>query len=179
MQHIRTALAGAMLVLGGAALASAQQATPTPQSQQQTQRPHRQHREFGARGERGLFKGITLSDAEKANLKTVRAKYQAQFKALREQAKPTMEAARAARQRGDTAAARQIMSKAAPQREQMKQLMESERNDLRGALAPANQAKFDENVKNFESRSTKRAGRAWNKSGRVGGNTSTSGSTRG
>ena len=43
------------------------------------------------------------SDAEKANIKNVHTKYEAQMKALREQFKPQMEAARAARQRGDTA----------------------------------------------------------------------------
>ena len=181
MQHIRSALAGAMLVLGGAALASAQQATPTPapQSQQQSPRAHRPHRGRGMRGARALLKGITLSDAEKANLKNVHAKYESQFKALREQSKPTFQAARAARQRGDTAAARQIMSKAAPQREQMKQLMQSERNDLRGALTPEHRTTFDANVKKFESRATKRGARAWNKGGRAATQKPTSGSTRG
>jgi Spy/CpxP family protein refolding chaperone len=181
MQHIRSALAGAMLVLGGAALASAQQATPTPapQSQQQSQHAHRPHRGRSARGARALLKGITLSDAEKANLKNVHAKYESQLKTLRAQSKPAFEAARAARQRGDTAAARQIMSKAAPQREQMKQLMQSERNDLRGALTPAHQATFDANIKKFESRATKRGARAWNKGGRAATQKPTSGSTRG
>ncbi|MGH7623677.1 MAG: hypothetical protein ACREMU_15145 [Gemmatimonadaceae bacterium] len=112
---------------------------------------------------------MSLSDAEKANLKNVHAKYESQFKALREQSQPTFKAARAARQRGDTAAARQIMSKAAPQREQMKQLMQSERNDVRGALTSGNQTMFDANIKKFESRTTKRGARAWNKSGRADG----------
>ena len=181
MQHIRSALAGAMLVRGGAALASAQQATPAPapQSQQQSQHAHRADRGRGARGAHALLKGITLSDAEKANLKNVHAKYESQLKTLREQSKPTFEAARAARQRGDTAAARQIMSKAAPQREQMKQLMQSERNDVRGALTPAHQTAFDANIKKFESRATKRGARAWNKSGSAGYQKPTSGSIRG
>jgi Spy/CpxP family protein refolding chaperone len=165
MQHIRSALAGAMLVLGGAAIASAQQATPAPapQTQQHAQQGKHAHRGFGARGDRGLLEGIALSDAEKANLKTVHTKYASQLEGLREQSKPTFEAARAARQRGDTASARAIMAKAAPQREQMKQLMQSERIDLRGALTPANQAKFDANIKNFKSRAsraTKRGARA-------------------
>ncbi|MFI5228006.1 MAG: Spy/CpxP family protein refolding chaperone [Gemmatimonadales bacterium] len=181
MQHIRSALAGAMLVLGGAALASAQQATPAPAPQTQQHAEHA-HRGFGARGDRALLKGITLSDAEKANLKTVHAKYASQLKALREQSKPTFESARAARQRGDTAAARAIMAKAAPQREQMRQLMKTEQNDLRGALTPANQAKFDANVKNFKShaaRAAKREAGAWNKGGHAGVQVPTYGSTRG
>jgi protein CpxP len=112
---------------------------------------------MGARGARGLFKGITLSDAEKANLKAVREKYATQQKALREQFKPQMQAAREARQKGDTAALRDLWQKSAGQREQAKQLMLAERNDLRSALTPANQATFDTNVAALQKR-TCRAG---------------------
>ena len=70
--------------------------------------PHANAGAHGARrqgpGRNPLLRGITLSDAEKANLKSVDAQHAAQMKALRKQDKPQMEAMRAARQRGDTAA---------------------------------------------------------------------------
>ena len=104
MIHIRTALAAGMLVVGGAAIAAAQQSPPatTPQAHAQTGRHMREG--FGPRMRGQLFKGITLSDAEKSNVKNVQAKYAPQMKALREQFKPQIQAAREARQRGDTAA---------------------------------------------------------------------------
>lgn len=160
MKHIRTALMGTMLAFGGSALAAAQQATPapTPQTQHSGKFARGRHG-FGA-GERVLFKGITLNDAEKASLQDVRAKYQPQLQALKQQEKPQLEAARAARQRGDTAALRQIWQQESPQRQRANQLMTAERSDLRNALTPGNQTKFDANVKILERRATKHGGRA-------------------
>jgi len=165
MSHIRTALAAAMLVAGSAVVAAAQQPTaPAPQAHGQ-----RMRQGFGP-GMRGqLFKGITLSDADKANVKAVQAKYAPQMKALRAQFKPQMEAARQARQRGDTAALRTMWQNSAPQREQTKKLLDAERNDLRGALTPENQVKFDANVKQFSQHAAQRAGKAWRKGGRSAG----------
>ena len=166
MTHIRTALAAAMLVVGSAAIAAAQQTPPAS-----PQRAHGQHMRQGfGPGMRGqLFKGITLSDAEKANIKNVQAKYAPQMKALREQFKPQIQAAREARQRGDTAALKAMWQKSAAQREQTKKLLEAERTDLRAALAPENQVKFDANVKAFEQHVAQRAGKAWKKGGRAAG----------
>ena len=163
MTHIRSAIAAAMLVVGGAAVAAAQQTTPTT-----PQRAHGQHMRQGfGPGMRGqLFKGITLSDAEKSNLKNVQAKYAPQMKALREQFKPQMQAARQARQRGDTAALKTLWQNTAAQREQTKKLLDTERNDLRAALTPENQVKFDANVKQFEQRLAQRAAKGLKKGGR-------------
>jgi len=147
MINIRYALTGAMLLIGSATLASAQQPThPHAARGKHAQGAH------GMMGARGLFKGITLSDAEKANLKAVRTKYASQQKALREQFKPQMQAARDARQRGDTAALKALWEKSAGQREQTKQLMLAERNELRAGLTPANQATFDANVAAMQKR---------------------------
>jgi cytochrome c556 len=145
MTNIRYALTGALLLLGSATLASAQKPT-RPQGLRARHAPDVQ--QLG----RQLFKGITLSDAEKANIKSVQTKYGSQMKALREQFKPQMQAARDARQRGDTAALRELWQKSAGQREQTKQLMLAERNDLRAALTPANQTTFDANVAALDKR---------------------------
>jgi Spy/CpxP family protein refolding chaperone len=166
MIHIRTALAAGMLVVGGAAIAAAQQSPPatTPQAHAQSGRHMREG--FGPRMRGQLFKGITLSDAEKSNIKNVQAKYAPQMKALREQFRPQLQAAREARQRGDSAALKAMWQKSAAQREQTKNLLDAERNDLRGALTPENQVKFDANVKQFEQRVAQHAGKAWKKGGR-------------
>ena len=154
MSHIRSTLAAALLTFGGAAVASAQQPTPAPA-------PHAHGMAPGMRrqgpGRNPLLRGITLSDAEKANLKSVDAKHAAEMKALREQNKPQMEAMRAARQRGDTAALRALWDKSQGQRDQMKQLMLSQRNDVRAALSAENQAKFDANAAAFDKHAANRA----------------------
>jgi hypothetical protein len=109
--------------------------------------------------ERALLRGITLSDAEKANVKAVQTKYAAQFKSIRKQNKPQQEQIRAARQRGDTAAVRSLMQQNSGERDQMRTLMQSERNDLRAALSPANQAKFDANAATLKKRFADHAGK--------------------
>ena len=153
MINIRYALTGALILAGSATLASAQ--APT--------RPaHGMHGMragmMGARGLRGqLFKGIKLSDAEKANIKNVQTKYAEQNKALREQLKPKMQAARAARQRGDTAALKQLWQLSTAQREQTKQLLDAERTEFRSALSPANQTIFDTNAAALKQRVAKHA----------------------
>lgn len=171
MTHIRSALAAGLLVIGSAVVATAQQTPPAGRGHgrhgQMDQRADSTRRGFGAKNIRGqLFKGITLSDAEKANIKTVHQKYASQMKALREQFKPQMDAAREARQRGDTAALKGMWEKSGAQREQTKKLLEAERNDLRAALTPENQVKFDANVKQFEQRVAERGQRALKKGGR-------------
>jgi hypothetical protein len=86
------------------------------------------------------MKGISLSATEKANVKSVHAKYASQLKALRAQPKS-----------GAT-------------REQAKQLMAAERADMRNALSSENQTKFDANVAQFNQRVAQRKA----KSGRPG-----------
>jgi Spy/CpxP family protein refolding chaperone len=137
MTHIRSALAAGMLLFGSALVASAQ-APQAQVSQAQTQGQHAK----GHRGKHGsqLMKGISLSATEKANVKSVHGKYASQLKALRAQGKSDAT------------------------REQAKQLMASERADLRNALSSGNQAKFDANVAQFNQRVAQRKA----KSGRPG-----------
>ena len=157
MFNIRLALAATALTIGSAAVVSAQQQTaPQGVHQNHTQRPDSAHKRFGARGFRDqLMKGITLSDAEKANLKAVQAKYASQMKTMRQQSKPDMQAMRDARQRGDSAALKALWQKGAAQREQNKQILQAERNDMRAALTPANQTKFDANAASLDKRLAK------------------------
>jgi len=147
MIHIRSAIVAGFLALGTAAIASAQAPATPPQAGQHA---------HGFRGKKGgpeqaLFRGIQLSDAEKANIKTVNAKYAPQMKALHQQFKSQGKIAK-----GDTAAMRQRREANAPQREQMKKLLDAERVDLRAALTPANQTKFDANVQRMQQRAENR-----------------------
>src|SRR5215211_6048119 len=129
MNNIRTAIATTMVLIGGAAIASAQQGPPVAQGH--GQHGARGQRAHGAPGRQGLgprkpggqfLRGITLSDAEKANIKNVHAKYAPQMKALREQLKAQVGTG-GARQRGDTAGRRAMLEKTAPQREQIEALL--------------------------------------------------------
>jgi hypothetical protein len=105
---------------------------------------------------KALLRGIMLSDAERSNLRAVRAKDAPQMKALRTQLAPQAQNLRAARRRGDTAAVRSIRANLVTQRQQ---LMQSRQSDVRGALSPSNQAKFDANVKRLEKRIARRTSR--------------------
>jgi Spy/CpxP family protein refolding chaperone len=175
VKDIRTAIAAIALVVGGAAVAAAQQPTQTPRAHRAGTQDST-HKHFGRGGfgpgamQKQLFKGITLSDAEKTNIKNVHTKYEAQMKALREQFKPQIQAARQARQRGDTAALKTLWAQTSAQREQTKKLLEAERNDLRVALAPEHRAQFDANVKQLEQRVAQRANREFKKGSRASAN---------
>ena len=117
----------------------------------------------GGRGERGLFRGIKLSDTEKAKLKAIRTKYAPEQKQLRESMKPAMQEARAARQKGDSVAAKAAFDRTKDGRDKMKALMDRERGEIRSALTPENQKQFDANVQKFAQRRAE-----WEKGGKKG-----------
>jgi Spy/CpxP family protein refolding chaperone len=117
----------------------------------------------GGRGQRGLFRGIKLSDTEKAKLKDIRAKYAPEQKQLRESLKPAMQEARAARQKGDSVAAKAAFDRTKDGRDKMKALSDRERAEIRSALTPENQKQFDANVQQLAQRRAE-----WEKGGNTG-----------
>lgn len=156
MKTISSAIAAGLLVFGSATVVAAQAPTKAPQAHAQHAGKAAKagnHAGPGRRAGGALLRGIQLSDAEKANLKAVNEKYAAQLKELRGQNKAQRPEKIA---RGDTAAMRQRWEANAPQREAMKQIMNAQRADLRAALSPENQVKFDANVKQMEDRVAKR-----------------------
>lgn len=154
MQSIRSLMMVGSLLLSAVAIVPAQQPTPAPGvHSRRFGRPGRRKQEF----DRALLRGITLSDAEKANLRAVHAKYASQEQALRTQMRSESQDLRSARQRGDTATLHSLRTNVNAQRQS---LMQSERNDVRNALTPANQAKFDANMQTMQSRRGRRPGRA-------------------
>jgi Spy/CpxP family protein refolding chaperone len=112
------------------------------------------------------MRGVTLTDAEKARVKEIHAKYQTEGKSLWESLRPSMETVRAARQKGDTAAARAAFDRSKGDREKVRALMERERADIRGALTPEHQKQFDANAQELAKR---RAEWEKNGNGRRGG----------
>jgi Spy/CpxP family protein refolding chaperone len=174
MTFLRTAVLGLALTVGTTAVAQAQTTTPAPQAGQ-----HRGHdvrgpgaRAMGGRADRGALRGITLSDAQKAQLKTVHEKYRAQHEAERARLKPVMDAVRAARQRGDTAAARAAWAKAGEARTQGAATMKQEMNDVRAVLTAEQQKQFDANAAKMAAGRGQamkhRGGRKAGKAGKVG-----------
>ncbi|HEX4683452.1 MAG TPA: hypothetical protein VH277_12120 [Gemmatimonadaceae bacterium] len=161
MTLFRSTLMAALVSVGSAAVVAAQAPAQVPAQQHSHAKGARGQGEFGKNLNKQLFKGITLSATEKANTKAVHEKYAPQMQALRAQARPQMEQERAARQRGDTAALKNLWNAAAPQREQSRKLLAAERNDLRNALEPQNRSRFDANATQLEQRVAKRESKGW------------------
>ena len=161
------ALAFASLVSVGS-FAGAQ--APAKQGAQQGRHAMQRGMRAGARADRGLFRGIKLSDAEKAKLKDIHGKYATQTKSLREQMKPAMQEARTARQKGDTVAARAALAKNKGSFDKLAQLRKSEQAEVRSALTPENQKLYDANVQQLAKRRDEmKANRKDGKVGKRGG----------
>jgi len=116
----------------------------------------------GAEHER-MMQALNLTDAQKAQVKAIHQKYDAQFKALHQTMKPQMDAMRAARQKGDTAAMRAQREQMRSQMEPMRKLHEQEMAEVRAILTPAQQQQFDAMKAKFAKRGAK--GGHWGKRG--------------
>ena len=103
--------------------------------------------ERGERGEmRGVMHGVNPTDAQKAQIKAIHQKYQTQFKSFRDSMKPSIDSVRAARQRGDTTAARAAFAKTAGARQQAQALRQQEIAEIRAVLTAEQQKTFDANI---------------------------------
>lgn len=167
---IRSTMIALAIMAGAAATAGAQQTTPPKQGERaerdstrrvdrQARRKEREEREDRAdrddrgdhsmRAPRALMRGVKLTEAQKSQIRAIHQKYQDQFKSIRDANKPAMDEARAARQRGDTAAARAAVQK---RREQLEALHQQELNEVRGVLTADQQKTFDANVQRMQTR---------------------------
>jgi Spy/CpxP family protein refolding chaperone len=146
MSSVRALALGALMIVGVAGV-SAAQSTATPPSRGQRSGEMRRGsggREFG--------RDLNLTDAQKAQIKAIRAKYQPQNEALRNQAKPFTDAAKAARQKGDTVAFRSNMEKAHQVMLGGQSFRTQQNAEIRAILTPDQQAKFDARQKNMAER---------------------------
>jgi Spy/CpxP family protein refolding chaperone len=147
------AIAGILTV---GTIAQAQSST-TPRKER-----HATSREFrGGRGRAGVLRGITLSDAEKSQMKAIRTKYAAEARSLRESMRPAMQELRTARQKRDSVAVKAAWDRTTDDRQKLQALMQRERADVRAALTPEHQKTFDANVKTLEQRRAE-----WSKKGK-------------
>jgi len=145
MIRIRVMALGAILVAGIAGVSEAQAATPQTRSDRgsvERGENGRRHAK-GDRGQRRQKLDLNLTEAQKAQVKAIHEKYRPQMKALHERAKPFAQAARDARQRGDTAAVR-------ANRAQMEQVMASGKTlrdqvhaEIKAVLTPEQRAKVE------------------------------------
>jgi periplasmic protein CpxP/Spy len=161
MSSVRTLALGALMIVGVAGVSAAQSTTTPP-----TRAP-RSGQMQARRGGGGEFgRDLNLTDAQKAQIKTIRAKYQPQNEALRTQAKPFMDAARAARQKGDTVAARTNMEKARQVMQGGQTFRNQENAEIRAILTPDQQAKWDARQKQMAERG-KGEHKGWGKKGKT------------
>lgn len=108
------------------------------------------HRWGGRRGpggpgmmEHALFKNITLTDAQKTQLKQLQQSEAASMKSNGAAGRADFDAIRKARQSGDTATANKLM---AEQRAKMEQRFTAHAAVVRAILTPDQQKQFDANV---------------------------------
>jgi Spy/CpxP family protein refolding chaperone len=168
MSTVRTLALGALLVVGVAGVSAAQStATPKPRADsgeyRRVPRPDGQFRRGpgGGREGRGFGRDLNLTDAQKTQIRAIRQKYQPQNKALKDRAKPFMEAARAARQKGDTAAFRSNMAQARQVMQSGQSIRTQEQAEIRAILTPDQQAKFDARQKAAAERRSKGGEKGW------------------
>ena len=144
-------------ILAVGTIAQAQSTTTQPQQQRHATR----RAGNGERSRAGLLRGITLSDAEKTQVKAIHAKYSAEAKSLRESLRPAMQDMRAARQKRDSAAVKAAWDRTAGDRQKLQALMQRERAELRSALTPEHQKVFDANATVLQQRRAE-----WSKKGK-------------
>jgi len=161
MSSVRTLALGALMIVGVAGVSAAQSTTTPPT------RGQRSGQMQGRRGGGGEFgRDLNLADAQKAQIKAIRQKYQPQNEALRAQAKPFLEAARAARQKGDTAAFRSNIEKAHQVMQGGQSFRAQETAEIRAILTPEQQAKFDARQK-ARAEHGKGEHKGWGKKGKT------------
>ena len=90
-----------------------------------------------------LFKGITLTDAQKAKVDSLHSAERVAMQGQRGQGRGDFAAIREARQKGDTATANKLM---AEQRSRMEAQHDAHLATVRAVLTPAQQKQFDANV---------------------------------
>lgn len=94
-------------------------------------------------GRPDMMKDLNLTADQQSKVKAIRAKYAEQMKAARAASKPDMDAMKAARTRGDTAAMRSMRDKMRADMVPSMKLRQQETAELRAILTPDQQKTFD------------------------------------
>jgi periplasmic protein CpxP/Spy len=170
MSTLRTLALGTLLVCGVAGVSAAQSSTaPKARTDSGYHRrgPGGQFRKGPGAGRegRGFGRDLNLTDAQKTQIKAIRQKYQPQNQALRDRAKPFTEAARTARQKGDSAGFRSNMEKARQVMQSGQSIHSQEQAEIRAILTPDQQAKFDARQKAASERRATGGKKGWGRKG--------------
>ncbi len=157
------------MVFGVAGVSAAQTpTTPKPRADsgeyRRGPRPDGQFRR-GPGGGHGFGRDLNLTDAQKTQMKAIHQKYQPQNQALRDRAKPFMEAARTARQKGDSVAFRTNIEKARQVMQSGQSIRTQETAEIRAILTPEQKARFDAHQKAAAERRAKRGEKGWGRKG--------------
>ena len=140
MLKIRTAALGAVVVLGMAVVAGAQ----NPARQDSAGRGMRHGHMRGERHGESMSK-LNLTDVQKTRLQAIHARYAPQMKQLHEEGKTQFAPMREARQKGDTSAA--TRARFQQQREQfrgrMMNIRQQEQAEVRGILTADQRTRWD------------------------------------
>ncbi len=143
---LRAMMTGALLLAGSAGMAMAQQ----PGAPGRMGGP-------GMRGPgqggplRALFRGITLTDAQKTQLKSTQDKYSTQVQALQQATRTDRDAMRMALDKGDTAAFHAARAKVLTDGDRVTAMRAKLRDEARGMLTADQQKQFDQNVQRMKN----------------------------
>lgn len=163
MKQTRITLVALALVLA-ASVAGAQQSDTAranrPHAGQRAGRHGQQHaqgakRAKEARGQRrhgeqralrAALRGVQLTDAQKAQVKAIAARYRTESQPIVQRLRPAMQEAKRLRQQGDTAGARAALQKSDADRQALRALAERRKAEVLAILTPEQRAKVDADV---------------------------------
>lgn len=140
MRTFNAMIAGAALICGVATVAAAQRPGPMGPMQGRGRGGR-----IGAMITRQLFRGITLTDAQKTQLKALREGNRTQMQALGKSARADREALRSAREQGDTIALRAARQKIEGDRNRAIAFRGQLQQSVRGVFTPDQRKQFDAN----------------------------------
>lgn len=146
-------LAVAAALMAAPALHAQVTTTPTPADSPRHMGAHRGHD--------GMMKDLNLTADQQARMKAIHTKYAAQMKAAHDASKPDLDAMKAARTRGDTAAMRTARAKMRSDMAPMMKLRQQEMAEARAVLTTEQQQKFDARHAQMKARMGNRGNHGW------------------
>ena len=156
MNRTRMMIAALAVALAATGAGAQRTGTPAGQARAAESRPPRQRagkaRKAGRKADRAALRGVDLTDAQTAQLEALREKYKAEAKPIAGRVRPAMQEARAARQKGDTAAARAAFDRTAADRAALRAVNERQRAEMLAILTPEQRAKAEANLRQVKVR---------------------------
>ena len=157
MSRLNAAALGAALLIGISGVAGAQTpGTQGPSVKAPGQKGMDGHRRGGGRGEgmrggrrgggfdRGLARDLNLTETQRTQIKSIHEKYRPRLKAVQDQFKTQSDAARALRQKGDTAGARAAFQRLRTDMQaRIQPIHQQQQTEIRNLLTAEQRTKFD------------------------------------